>query len=182
MLNNRNTIAAIIVAIACFAFFALVLTGYDNIKAAKGFLAERQTKLDERKALVEKVAAMNAQYEENADRIDKLDQMLPTEKHEDEIISSIQTIAAQAGLVVSEMTLSELQDPSKPYKSSQLNILLIGQYEKFFAFLQLTEQSLRLYDIQGFNISEAMGSNIAPGSLLFQIKAITNNVNVTKTP
>lgn len=182
MLNNKNIIAAIIVALAVFVFFVLILPEYSNIQDARTALQERQARLAERTALVAKVASLNETYTANQSNINKLESLLPTNKHHDEIISSIFSIAGQSGVVLSEAVVGDASTSNQannPTKQTNITVQGSGQYERIYNFLQLLEQNLRLYDVQSFNIGIVQGGapGLAAGSLTFEIKINANSIN-----
>ncbi len=179
-MNNKNIVAAIIVALAVFGFFAFILPEYSNIQEARTALHERQARLEERTALVAKVASLNETYTANQSNINKLESLLPTNKHHDEIISSIFSIAGQAGVVLSEAVVGDASNQANnPTKQTNITVQGSGQYERVYNFLQLLEQNLRLYDVQGFNIGIVQGGapGLAAGSLTFEIKINANSIN-----
>ena len=171
--------AAVLIAFGCFSFFAFILPGYDSINKARELLSARQQRLDERTELIQKVATLKSQYDQNISSINKLDSLIPTNKHQDEIISSIQTIAVQSGLNLVEMNIADtpnLQNLNATYKSGIISMVITGQYDQFFNFLQLLEQSLRLFDVQNINASEATGGTPGAKPLNFEVKVNFNSL------
>ncbi len=178
-MNNKNIIAAAVVALAVFGFFALILPEYNNIKEARTALQERKAMLEERTALVAKVASLNEVYNTNQNNINKLGSLLPTNKHHDEIVSSIFSIAGQSGVVLSEVVVGDAANQGNgSMKQTNISVQGTGQYERIYNFLQLLEQSLRLYDVQSLNLGIKEGAGgAAAGNLTFEIKINTNSIN-----
>lgn len=180
MLNNKNILAALISALAIFGFFSFILPKYNNIQEARTILQGRKASFDERSNIVAKISALNEVYKKNQSIINTLGSILPTDKHHDEIVSSIFSIASQAGVVLSEATVSEVSyQQANPTKQTNIGVQGSGQYERIYNFLQLLEQSLRLYDVQNISlgVKEGTSGGTSASTLTFEIKINANSIN-----
>lgn len=177
-MNQKNIIAAVIASLSVFGFFVMVLPEYDGIMSARELLDERKNRLTERSALIAQVATLDSQYDQNVSNISKLDVLLPTNKQPDQVVSGIQDIVSQSGLILSEMSITDAstQQSDAPYKSIVVSLRFFGRYEQFFSFVRLLEQSLRLYDIQSLNISESTVSGAFGNDLNFEVKINANSI------
>lgn len=177
-MNDRNILAALVVALGIFGIFAFVLPEYHNITAARELLQAREERLTERQALVKKVAELDEQYRKNVSSIGKLDTLLPTKKQQDEMVSSLHTISTQTGVTLIELAVADSSSQAEAsYKSSLITLRAFSRYEQFLSFLQLLEQSLRLYEVQSISVSEASaGGGAGIGSLNFEIKLVANSI------
>jgi len=165
------------VALACFGFFVMVLPMYNDITQAREDLAIRRERLKERTELVNKVDQLNSEYQKYADQIKKLDKLIPEKKQADQIISSLQEIANQSGLNMTEIAVADStkQGKTSNYQSSLISLQLSGSYSQFNNFLKLIEQSLRLYDINDITMSASGGAQ-QKAALNFQVKINANNI------
>ncbi len=161
---NRGLIASIIFAAGAFAFFVLILPEFTSIKNARAALQVRQVLIEERKMELKNVAELNAQYKARQAGIDKITTFMPEQKRVDQIVSSIQQIASQAGLNLADMTTAAAVETGEAagYKKTFVSFNVIGQYPSFVIFLKLLEQNLRLYDI--FEIIGSLTTSAAGGS------------------
>lgn len=177
-MSKQKLLAAGIVALACFGFFVMVLPMYHDITQTREDLATHEAVLKERTELASKVTQLNGDYQKYADQISKLDKLIPEKKQADQIVFSLQEISNQSGLNMTEISVADLSNTggSSNYKSSIINLQLSGNYTQFGNFMKLTEQSLRLYDINDITISTSTGTQ-QRGALNFQLKIYTNNIN-----
>lgn len=165
---NKNTLAAIIVGLSLFLLFVLILPQYDEIKAAKDAKESRLVLLGERTAAFENVQESNRQVQSRKSDLDKIGTFLPETKQIDEVVSSIQKIAQDAGLQLSGITTSATPAlGGSEYKKLLIGLDLVGSYPAFVSFLRLIEQNLRLYDV--FEIV-ATESTTVPGVVNLSIK------------
>ena len=165
---QTKTLAAIILALALFLLFVLAVPQYDEIKAAKAVIASRRALLDERTMLLDSVRTLDEQVQLRQNEVSKISTFLPEHKQIDEVVSSIQEIAAQSGLQLSSLTTAKTSFSSE---TGRENIIIgvdaVGTYPSFVNFLKLLEQNLRLYDI--FEITAATSAT-AVGQVNFSLK------------
>lgn len=173
---KKNTIAALIFALGLFLFFAFVVPTYDAIKDTQSAIEARKTHLAERQALVAKVAALNDEYQKNTVNISKIDDFIPAQFEQDQIVSSIHAISNESGIRLSELSIAEPQNtPGGLYRTSVISVNVNGQYRQFTNFLELLEHNLRLYDVSEIAITESTG--VGSSGLQFQIKILVNILN-----
>lgn len=173
---KKNTIAPLIFALGLFLFFALVLPTYDAIKDAQSAIEVRKTHLAERQALIAKVTTLNEAYQKNSANIGKIDDFIPAQFEQDQIVSSLHDISNQAGVRLTELSIAEPQNAAGGlYRTSVINVNVGGQYNQFTDFLTLLEQNLRLYDVSEIAITESTG--VGSSGLQFQIKILVNILN-----
>ncbi len=146
---SKSLIASIIFAAGAFAFFILVLPQFDSISNTRTALKLRQSLLEEKRAELDNVSELGKQYGTRQADINKIVVFMPAQKRIDQIVSSIQQIAGQAGLNLTTITTSGSADTGEAagYKTITIGFDVMGQYPPFVNFLKLLEQNLRLYDI-----------------------------------
>lgn len=165
---QKNTLAAIIFALALFLFFVLIVPQYDAIKIAKEAIRSRQSLLNEKTAIFDNVKEMDRQAKSRQADINKIKAFIPERKQIDDVVSSIQKITEQSGLQLSSLTTSEVSlAGAVEYRKIFVGIDIIGAYPSLVNFLKLLEQSLRLYDV--FEITAA-ASTTSLGNVNFVIK------------
>jgi len=175
---NRTLIASIIFAAGAFAFFVLVLPEFTSIKNARAALQVRQALIEEKNAELKNVAELDKQYKAKQAGIDKLTTFMPEQKRIDQIVSSIQQIANQAGLSLADMTTAAAAETGEAvgYKKIFVSFGVIGQYPSFVNFLKLLEQNLRLYDIFGIIGSLTTGTGGGQNLVNFSVKLNAYNL------
>lgn len=165
---QKNTLAAIISAVAVFAFFVLVLPQYDAIKLIKEAINSRQATLNERTAESDRVREMDSQAKSRQSDINKIKSFMPERKQVDELVSSIQGIAEGSGVQIMGMATADASSYEETrYKKMLIGVDIVGPYPSFVNFLKLVEQSLRLYDVYEVN---AAASTTSVGSVNFSVK------------
>jgi Tfp pilus assembly protein PilO len=156
---NKSLIASIIFAAGAFIFFILVLPEVTSIKSAKAALRARQALLEERNRELRNVAELDKQYQARQADIDRIIAFLPEQKRIDQVVSSIQQMAGQAGLNLGGITTAATAEgEAAEYKKIFVSFDVVGQYPSFINFLKLLEQNLRLYDV-----FEIIGSPLSSG-------------------
>jgi len=160
---NKNILASIIFAAGAFAFFVLALPELNYVSAAREALGTRQSMLVEKQAELGRVGELNNQYEARQSDIDKMMVFLPKQKRIDQIVSSIQQMASQAGLNLTSLTTATSTETGEVgYETIFVGFDVVGQYPSFVNFLRLLEQNLRLYDI--FGIIASLTTSSAGGT------------------
>jgi len=165
---SKNTIVAIIFAIASFLFFVLVLPQYDAVRFVGDAIRSRQALLDQKTASFNNVKKLDSLIKSRREDISKIKSFMPERKQADEIVSSIQKITEQSGIQLSSLTTSEAPVTNETgYKKIFINADVVGTYPAFVNFMKLLERSLRLYDVL-----EIIGtaSTALPGSVNFTVK------------
>lgn len=167
---NRGTLSSIIAALAFLMFFVLVMPQYDAIKLFRETVAARETLFAERSAIISRIQELKRQVEAKQADIDRLTTFMPRGKQIDEIVSSIEKVAADSGMQLTVITTSDAGAVTgEEQKRIFISIDLIGTYPNLVNFLKFLEQSLRLYDVSEVVVSPA--TITGPGnSLNFALK------------
>ncbi|PJE50534.1 MAG: hypothetical protein COV29_03965 [Candidatus Yanofskybacteria bacterium CG10_big_fil_rev_8_21_14_0_10_36_16] len=158
----RNILPSFLIGAAFFGIFVLVLPQYDSIKTLWGEIASRQEILDERREALQSVTALGRQIR-NSEELERLELLVPTSAKTEEIISSLDNIAAQSGLTMNSLTVAGTTNNTKRggssgYKNVLIDISLNGSYNSLLNFLSLIEQNLRVYDINEISMTTDRGS------------------------
>lgn len=165
---SKATLGSILFALGFLLVFVLALPQYDGIKNAKAALKTRQQLLDERTAELKNVKDLDRQVKARRSDINKIVVFLPASKQVDQIVSSIQSSASEAGLQLTGLSSGELTSATDiGFKRLFVGIDANGRYPDFVGFLRKLEQNLRLYDV-----NEIIGSlsTTQAGVLNFTVK------------
>lgn len=153
---NRGTLSSIIAALAFIMFFVLVMPQYDAIKLFRETVAARETLFAERSAIISRIQELERQAETRQADIDRLSTFMPQGKQIDEIVSSLEKIAANSGMQLNVITTSEAgAATAEDQKRVFISIDLTGTYPNLINFLKSLEQNLRLYDVSEIIVSPA---------------------------
>lgn len=137
-------------------FFALVMPQYDAIKLFRRTVSEREAIFMERSAIISRIQELERQAESRRADIDRLAAFTPQGKQIDEIVSSLEKIAASSGMQLNAITTSEAgAAAAEEQKRIFITADLVGNYPNLVNFLKFLEQSLRLYDVSEIVISPA---------------------------
>lgn len=152
---NRSTLASIIAALAFLMFFVLVMPQYDAIKLFRETVAAREALFAERSATISRIQELERQAEARQADIDRLSAFMPRGKQIDEVVSSLEKIAANSGLQLTVITTSEAGSAADEQKRVFISTDLTGTYPNLVNFLKSLERSLRLYDVSEVIVSPA---------------------------
>jgi len=144
-MNNKFT-SSIISAAAILIFFLLVLPAFDQTRALRGSIKEREDILKEADEISNQIKNLNSEIEFKRVDIEKLDRLLPREEELPELLSNIESIVSSAGMILSEMDLSEVPGQGEIRKING-TLKLSGNFGSFVNFLDLLEKNLRLIEV-----------------------------------
>ncbi|MDP3954082.1 MAG: type 4a pilus biogenesis protein PilO [bacterium] len=164
----KNLLPALIIGSAAFAVFVLILPAYDDIKTLNQEADRRQALLESRQNSLQKFLALDRQYKERKEDIDKISVLLPTISQTDQVVSSVEQIAAQSGMQLLEITTATSLVRGTSHNTLSIGLQLLGSYGSFLNFLKLAEQNLRIYDLTEAVIGQSESSQA--GLLSFSIK------------
>ena len=143
---TNKLIPSIIFAASILIFFLLVLPAFDQTRALRGSVKEREEILREAEAISDQVKNLNREIEANKNNISKLDLLLPREKELPEFLSNIESIVFSSGMTLSEMNLSEVSSQGEIGKING-TLKLSGSYSAFLNLLDFLEKNLRLIEV-----------------------------------
>ena len=172
---NKSLSAALIIAIACFLTFVLLVPEYNGISEARQTLKARQAIADERTLAQLRVKDLDANYRQHEVDIQKILVALPEGKHSDQVVSSIQAAAVQSGVQLTSLSIVNSPDSAGSYKTSLIQLTSSGTYAGFINFLKNLEQNLRLSDLIEFSLAQQAGSATG-GVLSMNVKLRTYNL------
>ncbi len=167
--NAKLYIGALLIAVAATLGWIFVLPVYNEYLEIKTALADRESILDQRKATIDKIKALEAEYQTRSADMNRLASVVPTKKSAAELVSSFEDIASRNGLQLLGVSISEQKttNTNSPYNMVGIDFTLAGSYLSFLGFLDGIERSIRLIDVQSIDASQAAETN----TINFKVKA-----------
>lgn len=169
--NAKNLVGTLLIALGLFSVGGFLLPAYQGVTSRIAAIQQRQDIVKERQVLISKVGKAYADYQRRVSDVRKFTSVVPVKKSTAELISELQTIAAQTGIQLSGLSLQEQQASAEQdgvYQIMTLNVDLVGGYPSLISFLDAMERNLRLLDVASVDAAAGEGG----GSLLrFKIHA-----------
>jgi len=159
-MESRNIIGAFVVAAALFALFPFAIGKYQQVGVFREALAEREQLVQDRQAALDNFNTELNKYRTQltGDAADKFAAMVPTDLSPAELVSSLDAIARESGIVLSQVSLGDERGTRRSTtNAATITLQGEGQYTDFLAFLSAVERSVRLMDIQTLQVSGGDG-------------------------
>ncbi len=154
MTLSRPYIGASLIALAGILFWVLLMPVYDNVMAQRDAIAQRADLLQNRSDIIASIKTMAQAYAARATDIARFSSIVPAQKSDPEIISSLQALATQNGLQLTTIALSgDVNQDTNPYQEQSIDLGLTGNYPSFKSFLIALERNIRLIDIISIDAS-----------------------------
>jgi len=161
LLNRRQLIGALIIAISLFTFLGFVLPRYNAMGELRTALQERQAKYAERKDVIANIKVLAEEYKNHSADIGRISQVIPDKKSTAEILSALETVSLRNGIQILDFSIRDRSSAgSDLYTTSDLSMTIEGGYANISNFFQSLEKSLRLVDITKLEISPTDGQNL----------------------
>lgn len=177
-MNYKKLAGAGAAALGFILFAVLVWPLFKGIGALKEAVENKQTVLEQRKGLVEKVRSLKKAAVARKENIDQLAIILPADKKTQEIVVNIEEAARQSGVGLKELKTASVvsQEKNTSYQTMQVELSGSGRYQSILDLFQSLEKNLRIFDIQEFTISlDSAGE--ASGLLNIDLKLFTYYLN-----
>lgn len=164
---------ALMVSGALVAVFALVWPRYDAIQEAKDNLAAKELAIAKKQKFVEKMTDLRKQIEARRDDLSKLENLLSSGKHAEEITVNIEAITQEAGVTIGEFRSGAGKSESgENFEILPIELTVSGPYAAIFNLVKLLERNLRIFDIQEVSINKKEGG-VFTAPLLASLKMNT---------
>lgn len=170
----KNLIAAILISISGFLFWANVLPEYYHISGLKLVVEERLALLDSRNQIVQRLIGLQSEYEKRYGELQRLALVVPEKKNLPGVITTIDAISSKTGTTLGELTIgSEGSNLGQAKNVLSLKINLQSAYESLLNFLDHIEKNLRLIDVNSLTITskDTSGQVSGPSLLGIQVEA-----------
>jgi len=166
-MNKKTIIILILFIIFLAVVFLLDWPIYQKYLSLKNEVDTQKNLLASKEELLTKVQQLENVYEEQQDKIEKTEYVLPTSKKIPELIVQFEALASESGLILEELYFKEQkatgpisqrgveegQKEIRPYKVLNIFLSVTGSYESFRAFVKALEYNIRLLDIQKIKFS-----------------------------
>jgi Tfp pilus assembly protein PilO len=170
MTSGKRIIGALAIAIALFFAFTVVLVGFRRIGAFRTAITEREDILAKRIAILANIEAQYAKFtqQEGTDAGKMLAAFVPVRKDTAEIISAIDAIGVQSGVILDEFSIGEQQSGAQAgtYRTLSLQMSLSGSYSSLRLFLENVEAYVRLLNVTSLKVTTEQS-----GALRFEVTA-----------
>lgn len=167
--QQKRLFGASVLALALFSAWALMIPGFQEIRALRSAITERKRILIERSALVTKVTNLKKEYEQRIADARKFSAVVPAGRGTAELISATEQMAQSSGVQVTELNITDEKGNTKEqYAIVSIALKGSGQYGALIGFLNNFEKNIRLIDVQNLELGQ---NELIPGLLIFSIKA-----------
>lgn len=178
MSNRTPFITLISLAAAVVVVLVLTIPGYEQLSQKRAELISEQTRLEEAKEINQKLQDLIAQYNQYKNQAGKISMALPTEEDIPNLLVTLETMAAENGLVLQSLDASspalstermvsprssregQVTPPSKPYQQLDIKMSLNGSYGALKNWLASLEQNLRIIDVKTISFGSGKGEGM----------------------
>jgi len=177
-MNYKKLTGAGMAALGFVLFALLVWPLFKGLGEVKAAVESKQTVLDQRKSILEKVSSLKKTVVSQKSNLDQLAIILPADKKTQEIVVNIEEAARQSGVNLRELKTAKApsQDKGSGVQVLQVELSGSGFYQSVLDFFQALEKNLRIFDVQEFTISlDSAGE--ATGLLNLGLKLFTYHLN-----
>lgn len=157
----KSLVGAILISIAVFVFWVVILPGYEKRSYFLSVIESRSVNLESKNGLIQKITKLEAEYQSKFAELKRLALVVPAKKDIEEMITILDSISSQSGVVLKKMGLSA-QDKgglNLPYNTVSVELSVSGTYDSLSNLLNSIEKSIRLID--GTEIGLSIDQNAA---------------------
>ncbi|MDO8495179.1 MAG: type 4a pilus biogenesis protein PilO [bacterium] len=172
-MNKKKFMGVGMVALGIAAFMVLVLPNYDRIKETRDTLATREGEVIQKEKFNEKMSQLKKQIEARQEDLVKVEDMLSSGKHTQDILVNLESISQEAGLALGNFKIGSAEDPSKNYQILQMEFGTDGQYATLLNLIKLLEKNLRIFDVQQISVAKKEAGEIGGAPLTMSLKVNT---------
>lgn len=151
-----------LIAGAILVLFAFVWPYYNAVQEARSMIEAKELAIVKKQKFVEKTTGTRKQLEARKEDLDKVESLLSSGRHTEDVIVNIESIAREAGVTINDFKTGVAKGGSgEEFALMQVELITSGQYATIFNLVRLLEKNLRIFDIQEFNISKKDGGSFA---------------------
>lgn len=149
----KNLIGAVLIAIAVFLFWVLILPDYYEEAYLKSAAESRLIDFETKRDVISKVEKLDKEYQSRYAELKRLSMVIPTEKNIEEMITMFEKIFSVAGVPLTGMSLAaDEEKPGQTHSSINVDFSFNTSYDSAINFLGILEKSLRLIDVGNLSI------------------------------
>jgi len=146
---NKLISSAIIFLVTIALVFIFVMPKYQSTKDLKGEFTQKQAEYNGKSAYYTKIDELIKTLESKKEALEKIDSALTPSFSLAPLVYFLQKKSGEAGLVVSNMSLSGVPKPAgaSGIKEAAFSISLTGNYQGLKDFLSSLDKSARLFEV-----------------------------------
>ncbi|MDP3697625.1 MAG: type 4a pilus biogenesis protein PilO [Candidatus Taylorbacteria bacterium] len=151
----KNLVGAILISIAIFLFWVIILPDYEERSRLRLTVESRSIDFEAKNKLIQKITELNNEYQSKYAELKRLSLVIPAKQGIEEMITILDGVAFQTGIQLKKMSLvvPDESGQSLPYRTVFIDLSLAGTYDSIFNFLNTVEKSIRLVDGNELNLS-----------------------------
>ena len=184
MRGIKNLIGSVLIGVAAFLFWVLILPTYDGRAILSAEIEARSADLEMENQLISRAEELDKEFQGKYAELKRLSLIVPAEKHVDELITIVEDMFSANGVPLNDLLLSvdESSVSNLPYNLVNMDFNFTASYDSTVNFLYSVEKSLRLLDATSLDININERSAADGGETLLDVglkaKAYFLNKNV----
>ncbi len=163
----------ILLAVAIYAVFWVILPLWGDTASARDLLAQNQDNLKQREELAANLARLISQYNERSVDLSSFGKAIPTGQSTAELLVNLEAIASANSMNFAGVDFKPYDLKNPKLKAVEMDIKLKGSYPNFQNYLKAMETSLRLFDVLSVSFN-----GIKPGETSVQQDKLDFNLTV----
>lgn len=177
MRTIKNLIGSILIAMATFVVWVVILPDYDGRDYIQSAIQVRLANLEAKNKLMSKVEELDNEYQSRYTELKRLSLVVPSEKHIEEVITILEDVFSATGVPLKDMSLAAGKGESgSPYDLVSMEFNFNTTYDSVINFLYAIETSLRLMDTTSLSVAINKETTIGTGGqpsldVLFKARA-----------
>lgn len=170
----KNLIAAILIAISGYLLITEVWSSRAVIDYLKNSIEEKTVVVASRNEILEKIAKLRKERDEKYAEFQRLALILPEKDNLPEIITAVESIFSQSGVVLPSITLGRAKGVEQ-VRNITFEIGSTATYSQLLSLLYSLEKNIRIFDVTDVSVGldkKDREAQLASGDLIlmFMIK------------
>ncbi len=154
MRTIKNLVGSVLIALAVFLFWVLILPDYNERSSLVTTIQTKTADLEARTNLINKTLDLDKEYQSRYAELKRLSLVAPAQKHVEEMITILQQVFSATGVPLIDMALSSSPGQAgSDYNLVSMEFVFNTKYDSVINFLLAIEKSLRLIDTTSLTIS-----------------------------
>lgn len=151
----KSLVGAILISIAVFIFWVVILPGYERRSYFLSAIESRSVDFESKNGLLQKIAELESEYQSKYAELKRMSLVIPAKKSIEEMITILDSIVSQSGVALQKMGLSAQEGGGSnlPYNTVSIELNGFGTYDSVSNLLNTIEKSIRLIDVTEISLS-----------------------------
>ncbi len=146
----KNLVAAILISISCYFAWTSIWPAYNVASFLKDQIEERNSLLASRAEIFKKIEDLKNESNSKYTELRRLALVLPEEKSFPELITAMESIYSQSGIILPGLQPGAVNDPGKISKISLKNSSE-ATYKQLLTLMSYLEKGIRIFDINSIS-------------------------------